>query len=237
MAKFNGGVFSKAKGKLAGIVFQQYEGLQVGKEYQPNVKNPSTANQVAARAKFKAASQLVATFSDVFMISISSLSRYSRTLRGSLVRVLTRTFTWDDTNDTATISADQVAAAVNGLVYNTPIPAPVITGSNISNSTITATVGDTVRYQISAFDRDGHIIGSADETFVATSTPESITAPVVIGTPFGYTIAAVAMRAVTNEGNAIYGNLYNATTLEVMYGVSEGDLQSSHVAYADIAQA
>lgn len=236
MGKFNGGPFSKVKGKIAGIVFQQYEGMQIGKEYQPNVKNPSTANQVAARAKFKGASQLVATFAEVFMISISRLSIYPRTLRGALVRVLSRSFLWNNNTNTAKITAEAVASAVNGLTYNPQIPAPVITGADITHGEITATVGDTVRYQIVAFNHDGEIIGSTDETFVATVDPEAIAAPMVIGTPETYQIAAVATRVVTENGAAIYGNLEGATSLEVMYGINEGDIVSSHIAYSELTQ-
>lgn len=227
---------SKLKGKVAGVVFQQYEGMNVAKEYQPNVKNPSTSAQVASRAKFKAASQLVATFAEIFMISIARLSTYPRTLRGALVRVLTREFQWNESSETAEVSADAVVGAVNGLVFNPPIPAPVISGENISSAKISATEGDTIRYRIVAFDRDGRTLGTADHTFEATSTPENVQAPLTPSTPYSYTIAAVATRMATGEGNAIYGNLSNCSVLDVTYGVSNGDILSSHVAYRDISQ-
>lgn len=227
---------SKLKGKLAGVVFQQYEGLNVAKEYQPNVKNPSTSAQVISRAKFKAASQLVATFAEIFMISIARLSTYPRTLRGALVRVLRREFQWNDSSETAEVSAGQVAGAVNGLVFNPPIPAPVISGAVIASATISATEGDTIRYRIVAYDRDGRTLGTADETFEATSTPENVRAPLTATTPYGYTIAAVATRVATDEGHAIYGNLTNCSMLDVTYGVSNGDILSSHVAYGEISQ-
>lgn len=237
MAKFNGGIFSKLKGKLAGVVFQQYEGMQVGKEYQPNVKNPNTAKQVESRAKFKAASQLVAIFSEIFMISIAKMSAYQRTLRGALVRVLTREFQWDDSANSADITPSQVASAVNGLVFNPPIPAPVITGDTMGTATLSATEGDTVKYKIVAYDRDGVTLGMAERTFEATSTPETIQAPLTSTTPYGYTIAAVATRLTTNDGNATYGNLVNCDMLTVFYGVSEGDILSSHIAYGTLTQA
>lgn len=237
MAKFNGGIFSKLKGKLAGVVFQQYEGMQIGKEYQPNVKNPSTTKQVESRAKFKAASQLVAIFADIFMISIAKMSSYQRTLRGALVRVLTREFSWNDSTDTAEVTADKVAAAVNGLTFNPPIPAPVITGDTIGTATLSATAGDTVKYKIVAYDSDGLTLGMAERTFEATERPETIQAPLTATTPYGYTIAAVATRLSTNEGNANYDNLTTCDRLTVFYGVSEGDILSSHIAYGTLTQA
>lgn len=236
MAKFNGGIYSKVKGKLAGVVFQQYEGLQVGKEYQPNVKNPSTAKQVEGRAKFKAASQLVAIFADIFMVSIAKLSTYQRTLRGALVRVLTRSFQWSAQDGSASITSAAVATAVNGLSFNPAIPAPVIAGQIISSATITATEGDTVKYKIVALDVDGNIIGSAEQTFEATDTPENIQAPLTPTTPVSYTIAAVATRLESGEGNAMYGNLLECSQLDVLYGVSNGDILTSHIIYTTLSQ-
>ena len=227
---------SKLKGKLAGVVFQQYEGLNVAKEYQPNVKNPSTAKQVEGRAKFKAASQLVAVFADIFMVAIAKVSPYSRTLRGALVRVLTRSFTWDGSDSRARIDNADVANAVNSLAFNPSVSSPVIAGANISSATITATAGDTVRYKIVALDADGNIIGSAEETFEATSTPASIQAPLTPTTPDKYTIAAVATRPDSGSGYAMYGNLSELSQLDVLYGVASGDILSSLVTYAEIAQ-
>lgn len=237
MARLNGGLYSKLKGKLAGTVFQQYEGMNVVKEYQPTVKNPSTSKQVENRAKFKAASQLVAVFADIFMISIAKISSYQRNLRGSLVRVLTRTFQWNESTDAAEIAENAVASAVNGLTFNPPIPAPVLSGTTIGQATISATEGDTVKYKIVAYDRDGLTLGTAERTFEATSTPETIQAPLTATTPFGYTIAAVATRLATDEGNASYGNLVNCDMLNVFYGVSAGDILASHIAYGTLSQA
>lgn len=56
MAKFYGNAVKY--GKLGGSVFAIRNGVTIERQYQPNVFNPSTPGQVAARAKLKALSQL-----------------------------------------------------------------------------------------------------------------------------------------------------------------------------------
>lgn len=233
MAKFNGGIYSKLKGKLAGVVFQQYEGLQIGKEYQPNVKNPDTARQVENRAKFKLASQVVAVYQDIMLLAAANVSPYVRMIRGALVRAI-RSAAEYETGE-ASISTSALESAVNVLHFNTPVAKPTIAGSDISSATITATVGDTVRYTIVAADLNGAIIGSDTRTFTATATPQQVLAPITSGTPSYYRIAAVAMRTTTEEGNAQYGNLIDISVINVTYAVRSGNMDTSNMSYVEIS--
>lgn len=232
MAKFNGGIFSKPKGKLAGVVFQQYEGMQVGKEYQPNVKNPSTALQVESRAKFKLASQIVAVFQDVMTIAASGVSPYIRMIRGKLVAVIRAASTFE--SDSAVIDDDVLEHAVNTLHLNPIVPKPTISGETIGTATISATEGDVVEYTIVAMDSNGDIAGSQTTRFTATSSPTPVTAPLTPITPAYYRIGAVAMRATTGEGAAIFSNIIKLNTIVVTYGVRSGDVEVSHFAYTEI---
>lgn len=232
MAKFNGGIFSKLKGKLAGVVFQQYEGMQVGKEYQPNVKNPSTASQVENRAKFKLASQIVAVFQDVLMIAASGISPYVRIIRGKLVAVIRAASKFEQ--NSASIDNDVFEYAVNSLHLNPIVQKPVIAGDTISNATITAVEGDVVEYTIVAVDEEGGIAGTKTTRFTAAAAPTQIVAPLTPVTPAYYRIAAVAMRATTGEGAAIFSNLVRLSIIDVSYGVRSGDVEVSHFAYAEI---
>lgn len=234
MAKFNGGIFSKVKGKLAGVVFQQYEGLQVGKEYQPNVKNPSTEKQVINRAKFKGASQMVALFGSIFGIALASASSYIRTLRGMSVKALRSVFVWNDTTKEASVTPAAAAAAINALTNNVNVPAPVIAGATIANLTLSADPDDNVFYRIVAYDEAGATIGVADESFVAGSEPEPVLAPRTSGTPAGYTIAAVATRNLTGVGYPNYSNLQDASTIEVIRATNAGDVLSSPVTMGSV---
>lgn len=96
MARFNHGIFTKTKGKLGGVVFQQYEGLQIGKEYQPNVKNPSTAPQVASRACFALASKVTAAlFPWMSAVMKANGIAYERFQRGEVLNKLRKITTYD----------------------------------------------------------------------------------------------------------------------------------------------
>ena len=236
MAKLNGGLFSKLKGKVGGVVFQQYEGMNVSKEYQPTVKNPSTAGQVENRARFKAASQLVAIFANIFAIAAANVSPYMRTIRGALVKVLRNAFQYNVGDNSATITTAETVAAVNSLNFNPAIPAPVISGANISSATIQATQDDVVRYKIVALNSDGLVIGQKEVEFKAGASAETIQAPVTAEVPSNYKVAAVAIRYDEESGNAIYGNLLSLNTLEVLYAVASGAILPSHLTMAEIAQ-
>lgn len=239
MAKFNGGIFSKAKGKLAGVVFQQYEGMQVGKEYQPNVKNPNSKKQVESRAAFKLASQLVALYQFVMLIAAANISRHIRTIRGRLVNVIRRNV--DSQNpENPSITLAVATSAVNGIHAIANIPAPVIAGTQISGATITATLGDIVRYTIVAYDGNSNILGTAQEEYTSAATPHNIQAPLTVETPRFYDVMAVAMRAMTDNGAAIYNNigisLADGYNLDAARLVAAGDVEVSHVASASIPQ-
>lgn len=232
MARFNGGIFSKLKGKLAGVVFQQYEGIQVGKEYQPNVKNPSSAPQVENRAKFKLASQIVAVFQNVMTIAASGVSPYTRMIRGKLVAAIRAAATF--ANNSASIDSDVLQNAVNSLHLNPIVAKPTISGETISNTKISATEGDIVEYTIVAVDSNGGIAGAQTTRFTATASPVQVLAPVTAETPAFYRIGAVAMRATTGEGAAIFSNLVQLSIIDVTYGVRSGDVEVSHFTYVEI---
>lgn len=62
------GVLGKLNGKAGGFVFSTVAGQTIGREYNPNVANPSTAKQVDQRAKMKLMSQLAAVMAPVIVI-------------------------------------------------------------------------------------------------------------------------------------------------------------------------
>lgn len=61
-------VLGKMKGKIGNIVVSSVNGEVVGREYNPNVANPNTAQQQNTRSKFKLASQLSAALAPVIAI-------------------------------------------------------------------------------------------------------------------------------------------------------------------------
>lgn len=104
MARFNHGVFSKAKNKLGGVTFQQYEGMQIGKEYQPNVKNPNAPKQVATRARFSLSSKINALLYPYLSPVMKSRGvPYERFQRGESLKELMANTSFDINNEVATL--------------------------------------------------------------------------------------------------------------------------------------
>lgn len=68
MAKIYG-LQGAMSGKLGNSVMAVRNGEQIARQYQPIVSNPSTANQMAARAKLKLMSQLSAVMAPVITIA------------------------------------------------------------------------------------------------------------------------------------------------------------------------
>ena len=58
-------LFGKINGKIAGVVFSTSGGIQISREYNPNVANPNTEAQVNQRARMKLMSQLSAVMAPV----------------------------------------------------------------------------------------------------------------------------------------------------------------------------
>lgn len=58
-------LFGKINGKIGGVVFSTSGGIQISREYNPNVANPNTQAQVNQRARMKLMSQLSATMAPV----------------------------------------------------------------------------------------------------------------------------------------------------------------------------
>lgn len=230
MGKFNGGIFSKVKGKIAGVVFQQYEGLQVGKEYQPNVKNPNTDAQVQSRARFKATSQKIALFSEILLLAGAKVSSYVRMVRAALVQKIMAISTWDDEEKKAVIGDAAFASAVNSLNFNPEVAAPVLAGASISNATISVPAGTQFRYTIVALGTNGNVIGQNTVSGDGAAQPIQIQAPLASETPTSYEVVAIALRTNTGDGNPSYENLTNADTVMVVRGVSAGDILVSHIA-------
>ena len=68
------GIFGKGTGKLGSSVFAISGGVQIVREYNPNVSNPNTDAQINQRAKFKLMSQIAADLASVIVISKDGLT-------------------------------------------------------------------------------------------------------------------------------------------------------------------
>lgn len=81
------GLMGKGTGRLGNAVFSITNGQQVVRQYNPVVKNPSTADQVNQRAKLKLASQIAAVFAPVIAYS-------SNGTQSARNRFISKNFKW-----------------------------------------------------------------------------------------------------------------------------------------------
>lgn len=99
------GLFGKNSGRVGGVVYSNYRGVQIVRAYQPKVSNPSTTKQVAQRAKFKLASQVAASLSAELKMSYISDVR-KETSRNSFVKAMLKKITYS--NGQATLPIEDV---------------------------------------------------------------------------------------------------------------------------------
>ena len=227
MARQNHGPLSRAKGKLGGVVYQQYEGMQVSREYQPVVKNPQSTKQTENRAKFKLSSQIVAQFKDVFTTRLMSLSIYTRTKRAQAVNAIY--------NIISTATPSSPSALVDAVVL--AINAKNISGDNgvnvaedINNFRITAASGYTVVYTHAGYDNNGDLQYLKSEIYVSTGTAKEVSFE-------GYlneVVMATGFKALTDPGRAIIGSTdFNtageAWQLTISRAVTAGDIVVANI--------
>lgn len=228
MARQNHGPLSRAKGKLGGVVFQQYEGMQISREYQPNVKNPQSTKQVENRAKFKLSSQLVAQFSEIFNTRLAKLSIYTRTRRAASVNAIYNVITTTNpSTPQALVSA--VVSAVNAKSATTlAAPAIVEGGTNVAN--VTAPSGQNVTIVTAIYDKNtGKIISRSVENFTSSGFAKEVT----IDSSNRSVVMAVATKANTEAGRATISNvdsIDDGWKNVIIRGVAEGDLDVTNLA-------
>lgn len=233
MARQNHGPLSRAKGKLGGVVYQQYEGMQISREYQPSVKNPQTTKQVENRAKFKNASQMTAIFKEVFMLRLAKLSIYNRIRRGVSVNSLYRIATIENDN-TASVDFDAAVAAINAKsLTEYAAPTVEISGTNIQ---VTAPADSVIMGVIAGFDSNGNYVARKVSQQNGTGSAVSFATLTDVDNQramFVYTIAT------TEDGRAIYENINlegNSLGVEIDRLIASGDVAVSDIAGIDYPQ-
>lgn len=203
MARQNHGPLSRAKGKLGGVVYQQYEGMQISREYQPVVKNPQTTKQTENRAKFKLSSQLVAEFKETLLARLTLLSIYNRIRRGAALNAIYNIVDMTDPANPQALVADVVAAINDKNVSG--IAAPAITVSN-NEFSVVATTGDEVIMVRCDYDEDGKLIAKVVEKYTSDGTAKASTPSADY---YSTVLMAVALRPTTEEGRAVISNIGN----------------------------
>lgn len=230
MARQNHGPLSRAKGKLGGVVYQQYEGMQISREYQPVVKNPQSEKQTENRSNFKLASQTVGIFKEIINTRLAKFSIYTRKRRGAAVEVIKRKITWDG-DGTSTLLFSDAIAALNSKAL-TEYGAPAITVSN-NQIQVTAPADSEIIGVMAGFDSNGNYIGRKVVRGTGTAAAVSFSIPgdfQATKAMFLYTVAN------TEEGRAVYDNVTDpgpSLFVEVERLINSGDIEVSDIAGAN----
>lgn len=227
MARQNHGPLSRAKGKLGGVVYQQYEGMQISREYQPNVKNPQSEKQVENRADFKLASQTVALYKEIINARLGKLSIYTRTRRGAALEALKR-IAKDSGDGAREIVFSQAVSAINQKsLTEYSAPTAIVNGTDFD---VTAPADAEILGVIAGFDSNGNFAGRK----IVSGT--SAGASIKFAIPDDYATAKamfVYTLPQTEEGRAIYENIYDPEgmlMLDISRLVSIGDVAISDIA-------
>lgn len=246
MAKFNHGVLTKAKGKLGGVVFQQYEGMQIGKEYQPNVKNPQTDKQVATRAKFKVSTAFTCRWWPILRY-LKLGSNYDRYNRGKAVNVAFRSSQYREEVNIASVDITTTLTALNEVgATSTDVINFTHTGTfpNIIETAnpSSAPENSIIYARVVSFDDMGKIISFKDTISPAVNSGVVINMPSGVAgvSPESYQVMAVMVTPITNEGYAIYSQVIGSANTDeyqvaVTRAISSGDMIVTPVAYDHIA--
>lgn len=227
MARQNHGPLSRAKGKLGGVVYQQYEGMQISREYQPVVKNPQTTKQTSNRAKFKLSSQIVAEFKEVVSARLAKLSIYERMRRANALNAIYGAIS-TATPDSPQALIASVVDAINAKSMPTIVEPTMTFDDNNGTFDITAANGDRVVVVVVAYDSNGNFISRNVESYESTGTIKHIMPPA--GNTF--VCMTVAMHATTEEGRASISNLSATDTTfanTIARAVAAGDVEISNI--------
>lgn len=122
------GLFGKNSGRVGGVVYSNYRGQQIVRTYQPQVKNPNTARQIAQRAKFKLLSQVASVLSNELKLSFDAGDN----------RLTSRNAWMQKTFSKIEYSENQASLAIEEIVLTNSRLS--VTSLNATNSSVTMLV-------------------------------------------------------------------------------------------------
>ena len=226
MSRMNHGPLTKTKGKLGGVVFQQYEGMQVAREYQPVVKNPQSTKQVENRAKFKLSSQIVAQFKEVISARLGKISNYERIRRGAAINAIYGIVD-DSTPDNPQALINSVVASINAKNVS-GYGGPLVQNYDTTHFPISADEGATVIAIGCGYNTKGELTGRVFETYEATASDHNLE---ITGEKVCVAMA-VQIYALTDSGRASISNASNNGTAwlnEISRSIAAGDIYISNI--------
>jgi len=193
------GIFGKGSGKLGSSVFAVSGGVQIMREYNPNVSNPSTDRQVAQRAKLKLMSQLAAALAPVIAIKKDGLV----SARNQFVSMNIGNATFE--NDEASILLEGLKLTKGTIALPALVADATPEGLDLSLADSAPSSVASILYIICKKNAQKQLQIVSTET-VAVTTENPIAACDVTAGAGNYVVYAYGILKSATSGTAQYGN-------------------------------
>lgn len=216
----------KGSGKVGGSVYYVNRGVQVRREYTAAVTNPSTEAQVGQRSRFKLASQVSASLSDV--IAIPRVGIVSP--RNAFVKLNMPFFYAEPTGAFVSYDSLQITRGNIGL--------PAVVASRTNSNELSVYLAQPVSPSISfvvynVFNvlADG-VLTLAASTIVSTQTERSVAPATIEGASGALVIYAYGFSLTNTKAIAKYGRYSVNSGLDVARLVSSRTLDKQDIRFS-----
>lgn len=196
------GISGKGSGRIGSSVYAVSGGVQVVRQYNPNVNNPSTPAQVVQRSRLKLASQIAAAMADVIAIPKSGLV----SSRNAFMKRNFDLFVGSEDGATCQYAKLQLTGSAIGLPAVNAEKSDAQTLSVELASSATA-VASRVIYNVFAKTTEQQLMKIASR--VVTDAGENGTFPLEVTTSATELVVyAYGMRDMSSTASAKYGNYH-----------------------------
>lgn len=199
MAKIYG-LFGAMTGKVADAVMLVRNGEQIVRKYQPIVSNPSTAAQVAVRAKLKLMSQLSAVMAPV--IAIARQGAVSS--RNLFTKVNYKLATFADNSADIALADVQLTKSVVGLPFLTASRAAADVSIELSRGDMDV---NRIVYAVFIKESDNRLRFLTSTVVSTPGASSTYPATINVQTSLPVTVLAYGVRDNTDAARAYFGDL------------------------------
>lgn len=196
------GISGKGSGRIGSSVYAVSGGVQVVRQYNPNVNNPSTPAQVVQRSRLKLASQIAAAMADVIAIPKSGLV----SSRNAFMKRNFDLFVGSEKGASCQYAKLQLTGSAIGLpaVNAEKSDAQTLSVKLASNATA---IASRVIYNVFAKTTEQQLMKIASR--VVTDAGENGTFPLKVTTSATELVVyAYGMRDMSSTASAKYGNYH-----------------------------
>lgn len=192
-------ITTKWRGAIGGFRYSVVRGKQVIAERASAVKNPNTVLQRGVRARFKLASQFSAKWADILNAFLRPFVPDDVIARSEVTQTVFKLSGYNEGDDTAAVNFASITTDLNNK-HNTPASIS-LTADYATGATVTGAAGETILYQVNAYNAVGQQVGSnrGTVTIPTGETSAAIQWPLTAETPSRYDVIAYSVTPNTEE--------------------------------------